>query len=172
MLENEATKNTIFLDDFTGVPFVASVLPEDIGVLRAGKEVAWFELRPSELAFLFTEDRLADQMFQSNNASKRICLQIVKTLQNHPVVSFSCSNLRRAWRKRDNAFAIATPQLAVRCLKQLTPNSNLKRRATTAGPVEPAPPRNFAEISQSRQRLEGSATQEEMVLPPGNIPEQ
>ena len=36
MLENEATKNTIFLDDFMGAPFVVSFLPEDVGVSTAG----------------------------------------------------------------------------------------------------------------------------------------
>ena len=75
MLENEATKNKIFFDDFTGVPFVVSILPKDIGVLIAGKDVGWVEFcRPSELAFLLTDDRPADQMVQSSNRPTSICL--------------------------------------------------------------------------------------------------
>jgi len=57
MLENDATKNTIFFDDFTDGPFVAS---------RLSHNSKWKET-------------------QSTNWLRDICLRIVKTLQNPAV---------------------------------------------------------------------------------------
>jgi hypothetical protein len=46
MLENEATKNTIFFEDFTGVPFVVSVDEENYFVRRAKTISCALELVP------------------------------------------------------------------------------------------------------------------------------
>ena len=103
---------------------------------------------------------------QSNNRSLNFCLQIVKSLQKRPkrrsLLNLQFSTVRPTQRKLDNHC----PSSAIEGTLQGG------RSRTHSRPIQPTPPRNFANVTQPGHSVKQASTNQKLALPPANIEKQ